>query len=193
MIRQILLLSLLLYLANDILKVDGAKCKKCKACGEGARCSKRSCKWCTGFCHKTKKSSKRQKRSTEVTYGSFEMAYKIPLVEMLNDFEEEINNMESIEILDFFKDILESTSEDCGLCDYPPELVGFSNFTSFTYNTLTTILDDSEFKNTALEKTKQTIYHALTLPESIKIQVEENNPVANGVPGELNYNFASLK
>ena len=111
---------------------------------------------------------------------------------MLKDFEVEIHNMENIEILDFFNDISESTSEDCGLCDYPPELVQFSDFTTSIYNDLTALLNDSEFQNTALEKTRQTIYLALTLPESIKIQVEENYPVANGVPGKLNYNFAFL-
>ena len=187
MIRQILLMCLLLYLAEDILEVDGARCRKCKACGEGARCSKRSCKWCTGYCHNTKKHSpKREKRSTEVTYGSFEMAYKIPFVEMLKEFEEMINNIENTEILDFFEDVSESTSEDCGLCDYPSELVEISNFTSSIYNNLKKILNDSEFKNTALKKTRQTIYLALTLPESIKIQVEEDSTVANSVPGKIN-------
>ena len=81
------------------------------------------------------------------------MAYKIPLVEMLKDFENEmINNMGKNDTLDFFQDISESTYEDCGLCDFPPELVEFSNFTSSIYKALTNILDENEFKNTALEK-----------------------------------------
>ena len=185
MIRQILLLSLLLYLTDNILKVDGARCRKCKACGEGARCSKRSCKWCTGYCHNTKKvSHKSEKRSTEEpTYGSYEMAYKIPFVEMLKDFKDIINNIENTEILDFFKDISEATLEDCSLCEFPPELVEISDYTNSIYNDLENKLNDGEFKNLAHEKTRQTIYLALTLPESIKIQVDKNSTVANGVPG----------
>ena len=155
--------------------VEGAPCKKstfgrwtCSPCGRGSRCH--SCNWCTGFCY----NGQAGKNNVGVQYGTVEIEYKIPFLDMFDDINVLLKGdaISELDVVAIYKGASVVTREDCTICNNSPELNNLSIFTDRVHEVLTKLLGTLLFNQKAIEKTTETKSIVQNLPKSLKIRVE---------------------
>ena len=174
----------LLHLPQE---VEGAQCRKsfgrvrCSPCGKGTRCL--FCIWCLGFCYKGGAASNR-----EIEYGSVEVPYKIPFLDLFRDLDALIKGdfISQLEIVRLYESIFQATREDCTICNNQPDLDKLSLFTESVYKNLESLIGKDQFKNTAIEKTSQTSTMVQNLPSSIKILIKSTSSILESYKGDNN-------
>ena len=183
MMRQLLLLFFLVAIRLDHV-IEGAQCKKssigwwtCSPCGRGSRCH--YCSWCTGYCY----NGKAARNNNGVQYGSVEVEYKIPFLDMFDDINVLLKGdaISDLDVVDIYKRTSVVTREDCTICNNSTDLNYFSIFTDRVHEELTKLLGTPLFKQKAIEKTTDTKTIVQDLPESLKIKVEPTSSILESV------------
>ena len=140
--------------------------------------------WCLGFCRNAAK-------NREIEYGSVEALYKTPLMDLFGDLDTLIKRdfISQEDIVQTYKLTSQATREDCTICNNQPDLDKLSLFTESVHKELESLIGKDQFKNTAIEKTRQTSTKVQDLPSSIKILVEATSSILESNKGN-NYHRA---
>ena len=205
MVRCFLSVCIFVYFFLKGQDVKAAQCHQssmfkwsCNPCGDGTRCI--YCQWCTCYCYGRKDTKSTWENSTHTT-----VQYKIPIIEMLEDLENLIENdkLSNIEIDQVFKSTTMALSEDCERCDDVPEIEALRNLTHSIHETLSDIMMSEEnittpastrkkrspsfiplsseesqrFKKVALEKTREATKMADYIPESVVGMIEFDSTI----------------
>ena len=126
-----------------------------------------------------------RKNNNGIEYGSVEVDYKIPFLEMFDDIKVllEGDAISDLDVVDIYKRTSVVTREDCTctICNNSPELNDLSIFTEKVHEELTKLLETLLFKQKAIMKTIETKKNVQNLPKSLKIKVEPTSSILGGV------------
>ena len=169
-------------------EVTGAKCQvskkgwwRCSPCGRGSRCL--FCTWCLGFCHKPGKETRNGKQSN-AKYGSVEVPYKFPFIEMFKDIETGIlaDDISEQAVVELYQATSLALREDCEICFDSEEIKKLRDFTMSVHKKLKKLIGSNLFKDTALERTRKAHQVTDKIPESVKTKVDPNSDIIADIP-----------
>ena len=89
----------------------------------------------------------------------------------------EADDISDFNVVEIFKIMSLITQEDCNICNNSTEIQEISIFTELVYTELKSFIGSILFKNTSLERTRETNVLFKKLPESIKTQVEYSSNI----------------
>ena len=187
----LLSLGVVVFLLSGGKDVTGARCNKsriggltCRPCGPGTRCV--YCSSCLGYCHNAKKSRKQKpnKKVSNITYGTVEVPYKFPLLEMFKNIEAAIiaDEISHLDVVEMYRVTSLALREDCEICNDVEEIKKLRDYTMSVHKTLKKLLDSIKFKDTAIDLTNKAHKKTDRISESVKTMVDPSSDIISDIP-----------
>ena len=126
----------------------------------------------------------RNGEESSVEYGTVEVPYKFPFLEMFKDIEAGIlaDEISQQTVVDLYKVTSLALKEDCEICDDSKEIKKIRDFTITVHKKLKKLIGSDLFKVTALERTIKAQQITDKIPESVKTKVDQTSDIIADIP-----------